>query len=481
MILLLAVPAWFQQMLHTTVRFSDRVIVGRFLSLETDNVRFQAASVAAQLPAGDLPHLLSLLQAVNEMQRQAHRSVEYQAAQTTASYIDWFITSCSVLISAGATALVARFVGAGDRQGAVRVTHQALLLAVLLGTVGAVAGVFGAGPAMRLLNLQGEAAQYAAEYLQPLMCVLPLQIIVIVGIACLAGAGDTMAGMRVLIGVVILNIPLAWGFSQGWGPFPRLGFQGIAVGTALSECLAAGAVLMMLWRGRAGLQLDRRLFRPDTDLLRRLLRISVPAGVDSISLILCQLWFLSIVNNLGTTAGAAHGIALQWEALGYQAGAAFATAAMTLTGQYLGAGRPDQAARSVWTTFCIGGGIMSCFGLLFFFQAESLFLLFCPHPDQRGTVAAGVPVLRLIAFAMPAVAAWLIFLASLRGAGDTRVPVLITWAGMLGLRIPLAYLFTGPLGWGLLGAWWAMVTDLHLRAACYIARFLQGKWQRIQV
>lgn len=484
MILLLAVPAWCQQMLHTAVRVSDRLIAGRFLTLapaEEAAMRLQAMGVAGQYLPTDFAACLVPLHTVTQMQHLVARPVEYQAAQTTASYIDWFITSCSVLISAGATALVARFIGAGDRSLAVRVAHQALLLAVLLGSLGSLAGLWGARDVMELLQLQGEAAHYAADYLRPLLCVLPLQIIVIVGIACMAGAGDTLAGMTVLIGVVGINIPLAWAFSQGWGPFPRLGFIGISVGTAMSECLAAVVVLTMLWRGRAGLKLQWRLFRPDTDLLRRLLRISVPAGVDSISLILCQLWFLSIVNRLGSTAGAAHGIALQWEALGYQAGAAFATAAMTLTGQYLGAGRPDLARRSVWATFGLGCGIMSAFGVLFYLLAEPLFLIFCPHPEQRPIVEAGVPVLRLIAFAMPAVAVWLVFLATLRGAGDTRLPVLITWTGMLGIRIPLAYWFTGPLGWGLLGAWWAMVTDLHVRAVAYILRFLSGKWQRIQV
>ena len=93
---------------------------------------------------------------------------------------------------------------------------------------------------------------------------------------------------------------------------------------------------------------------PDVPLIRRLLRVSVPAAVDSLSVAACQLWFLSIVNRLGTTAAAAHGIALQWEALGYLAGAAFGTAAMTLVGQNLGAERPGEAARCGWTAFGTG-------------------------------------------------------------------------------------------------------------------------------
>ena len=91
---------------------------------------------------------------------------------------------------------------------------------------------------------------------------------------------------------------------------------------------------------------------------------------------------------------------------------------------------------------------------------------------QQAVIDAGVPVLRLVAFAMPALASTIIFTAALRGAGDTRVPVLFTWVGFLGVRIPLAYLLTRPeLGLGLLGAWLAMFADLWVRGVFFLVRF----------
>src|SRR5947199_10853776 len=123
---------------------------------------------------------------------------------------------------------------------------------------------------------------------------------------------------------------------------------------------------------------------------------------------------------------------------------------------------------------------MSVMGAVFFTLATPMFLLFCPGEGQRPIVEAGVPVLRLVAFAMPALASCMIFTAALRGAGDTRVPVLFTWLGAFGIRIPLAYLLTrphldlGPLGlWpglGLTGAWLAMCADLLVRGVCFLAR-----------
>jgi Na+-driven multidrug efflux pump len=110
-----------------------------------------------------------------------------------------------------------------------------------------------------------------------------------------------------------------------------------------------------------------------------------------------------------------------------------------------------------------------------------MFRLFCPRPEQRPIIDAGVPVLRLVAWAMPALASCIIFTGALRGAGDTRIPVLFTWLGFFGVRIPLAYWFTGSLGWGLLGAWWAMFADLIVRGVALFIRFASGSWKTIRV
>jgi putative MATE family efflux protein len=402
--------------------------------------------------------------------------VAFQAAQTTANYLSWVLTSYTVFITAASAALVSRLVGAGARDTAVRATNQALLLAVLLGLAGTAVGLAGADHMPVLLGLHGHTAGYAASYLRPLFLLLVFQMVEMAGIYCLYGAGDTRPGLYILGGVAVVNIPLGWLF------YYLLGFPGIALGTAVSHLLGCVVVLVMLARGRAGLWLRPELLWPDRGLLWRLLRVGVPAGVDSMSIGLSQLWFLTIVNGLGDVASGAHGIALGWESLAYLSGAAVGTAAMTLVGQNLGAGRPERAARSGWTAFALGCGIMSAMGLLFFVLARPMFALYCPQPEKHEVIVQGVRVLRLVAFAMPALASTQVFTAALRGAGDTRVPVLFTWTGFLLVRIPLAYLFTGPwFGWGLFGAWLAMFADLLVRGGFFLARFASGCWQRVTV
>jgi Na+-driven multidrug efflux pump len=202
------------------------------------------------------------------------QQVSYQAAQTTAQYLAWLITCYTVLVSVGSTALVARFIGAGNRSLAIQVTHQSLLLAVVFGLLGSMAGLLGMDALVDALQLRGDSAKFAADYLRPMFMLLVFQMLESAGIACLVGAGDTMTGFLVLAGVAVINLPLSWGLCLGFGPLPELGFVGIALGTALSHMLGAISVLAALAKGRSGLGLKLHLLRPNGDLIRRTILVS---------------------------------------------------------------------------------------------------------------------------------------------------------------------------------------------------------------
>lgn len=488
LVLALALPVMAQHALYLVVSLSDRYLGGH-LPGETEAL-IQGRVEMWTTPIGGDPLLGHVARTVLSTRAEA-RQAAVLAAQTTAHYLAWSISSYMVLVTVGSTALVARFVGAGSRDEANAAAHQALLLAVFFGMLASVVGLGGGiSGLIHLLRLQGSAGLFAAEFLQPLFLLLTFQVVEAAGIACLVGAGDTRTGLNVMAGVAVVNLPLAWSFCYGLGPFPQLGLVGIAIGTALSHVLGCSVVLTRLALGRQGLKLRLADFRPRFDLMRRLLRVGIPSAFDSLSVVVGQFWFLSLVNQLGNEASSAHGIALVWEALGYLSGAAFGTAAMTLVGQNLGAGRPDQADRAGWLAFGLGCGAMTIMGVVFFVLAPWMFRVFTGHPP---ILEAGVPVLRLIAFAMPALASTIVFTSALRGAGDTRVPVLFTWIGFFAVRIPLAYFFMqsnvslGPLGeWrglglGLFGAWLAMFADLLIRGGFFLFRFARGAWKTQRV
>src|SRR5690606_32863643 len=119
----------------------------------------------------------------------------------------------------------------------------------------------------------------------------------------------------------------------------------------------------------ASLRLTRSVFKPDFDLIRRLFRIGLPGGGDVMTIIACQFWFLSIINSLGSTAAAAHGIAIRLESLAYLPGTAFQVAAAAMAGQSLGAGDQRRAIHSVLVACGVGGVVMSVAGVILYTMA----------------------------------------------------------------------------------------------------------------
>jgi putative MATE family efflux protein len=416
-----------------------------------------------------------------------------QGAQTTCFYLSWMIGSFGILASAGATALVARLVGAGDREEANRALHQAIDVAAAVAVVGWLLGAFGIDRLLAVLNLDGTAAVHAREFLRVMLLLLPFQLLSTTLTAALAGAGNTRTPLKIAVGTTAANLPLAWIGFRGLGSWHGVGLAGIAWGAGLSQALGTVVLVALLVRGLSGLRLEPRLLRPDRRLLARLLRISLPAAAESVSMVGGQMVFLSVVNRLGDAARGAHGIALGWEALAEMFGMAFGVAASVLVGQNLGRGRPDEALRSGLVAYACSAILMTLGGAVFHVFATPLFELYCPRPEQAPVVEAGVPVLRLVAFAMPALAACHVFSSGLRGAGDTWSALLITTVGFFAVRLPLTFVACQrvvnlPGGWaleglglGLYGCWIAMLADLWFRGGLFAWRFTGGRWQGTKV
>jgi putative MATE family efflux protein len=417
---------------------------------------------------------------------------EPKAAMGLMSYVLWILPTLFSLISIGAMALVARFVGAGMRKEASHVVNQAMLLGVVAAGIGILFFIFGGQWFVSVMQLEPEAAELALRYIRTMTPAIPAIMIEQIGSACLRGSGDAVTGLIARIVLNAVNMVLATVLVTGWGPFPNLGWDGLAIGTATGHSIGGLIILGMLFRGRNGMRLQFGWPRPDRETIRRILRIGLPGGFDASAVVVCHLIYVSIINALGTEASAAHGLALQIEALAYLPGSAFHVAAATLAGQALGAGDPKRAVRSVVTAAVCGVAVMSLAGMLFLFAGENLAQFFIGHPTSL-TLQAG-ELLKIVACGCPALALLTVLTGGLRGSGDTRVPLLITFIGLVGVRIPLACFLawdfiplplTGSslpaLGLGVGGAWLAMVLDAWLRSQLALWRFMHGGWTRVKV
>ncbi len=412
------------------------------------------------------------------------------AAVGLMSYTMWLLPSLFASIAIGSTALIARFVGAGDMRLARQALHQSLFCGIILaGLVFAALQVFDV-LYISALNLRGPAAELALRYLHYITPVIPAMMLVQVGIACLRGAGDTISGFVAMACLNVVNMVVGALLVTGWGPFPCYGWDGLAIGTAAGYVTGAVVVLVWLLRGQAGLQLRGTELKPSLAMIRRLLRVGVPGGADVAAVLACQLWFVRIINGLGTLPAAAHMLAIRVESLAYLPGVAFQVAAATMVGQYLGDNDPRRAMRGVVAACAAACGFMIAAGFLFYFGAAH-FTAFFTGSYENETAITAVPLLQLAAWAMPCLAITMVLSGALRGAGDTRWPFYITLIGFLGVRIPLAMIVTSqavalPVGGfsipaGVYGAWCAMVLDLAVRTVISLGRLFHGGWRSAQV
>jgi putative MATE family efflux protein len=348
------------------------------------------------------------------------------------------------------------------------------------------------GPTLAgLFGLNETATGNIVTYWNWTALALPAMMLEQIGGAALRASGDTLSAMFALIATTLVDLFFSYVLVLGIEPFPQLGWPGLALGSVIGYYVGAVMMLLALNFGRAKLTLAWPRLAGQSLEIRRLLAIGIPGGIDMLAMIACHMGFVRVINELGTQAAAAHGIAIRLESLSYLPAVAFQVAATTMVGQFLGAQRPARARHSVWVA-CLAGEVfvVLCGGVLFF-CSDNLTPLMTNSSSDVAPLAARV--LRIICLIQPALVILMILTGALRGAGDTRWPLLNTFIGLLLIRIPLAIVLALPsitlpyvgevqlLDLGLIGAWYAMVADLCMRTTLIIWRFRQGSWTKIMV
>lgn len=380
-------------------------------------------------------------------------------------------------LAAGATALVARAIGGADRDGADRATTVALLLALAFSVPLMMATYFLDAPLLRLMGAQDEIVENGALVLRVLAFAIPGNMLILTATGAMQGAGDTRPALYIGIGVNVVNLVLDWLLIFGHLGFPEMGLAGAAVATAVSFTIGGVAFVWLLRRGRRPVRLvPRALALRDTS--RRLLRVGAPAGLEQLLLSLGFTAYLILILRFGADALAAHQIGLRVQSFAFMPGFGFAAAAAALVGQGLGRGDPQEAESSGWTAIGMGLAVMILLSAVMFAFARPLAGLFTDSPES---LRLGVTWIHVLVFAMPAIAFHFTAAGALRGAGDTRWPLLVSFAGLWLVRLPVAWVAGVWLGWGMTGVWAGYMIEYYARAIVTTWRFARGRWKTMRL
>jgi putative MATE family efflux protein len=283
-----------------------------------------------------------------------------------------------------------------------------------------------------------------------------------------------------VIGAVIgiVNVAANWVLIFGRLGFPALGVEGAGWGTTTAFTAGAALGLVWLWRGGLRLRLPRGMVELRRGVVRRILAVGYPAALEHLLMQIGFFLYMSFAARYGTTAVAAYIIGVRILALSFLPGFGFSAAAGTLVGQNLGAARPDDAARAGWAANRLAVGLMTAGGFIVFVFARPIARVFVNDP---AVVDAAVLFIRVLGAAQPLMAIDFTLGGALRGAGDTRFPLVAVLLGFYGCRLGMAWVVASVLQLDLLWLWLAVIGDYLVRAALKAWRFRSMRWARAVV
>lgn len=337
-------------------------------------------------------------------------------------------------LSVGAGVCVAQSYGAEDRDAVHATVHTAVPLSAVLGLAVTVIGFFGAPVFLRWMGTDTAAIDQATRYMQAYFIGMPAAMVYNYCAAMLRGVGDTVHPLLFLTAGGVLNV----GFNLVAVIVFRMGAMGVGLATALSNWVACIMILMFMLRREGACHLELKHLRFSRAVLRRMLYIGVPAGIQSSLFSISNVLIQSAINSFNSTAFvAANTAAINIEGYIYTVLSAFAQATLTFVGQSMGASDPVRAHRAtLQCTLCVlfGGFSLGLLARLLGGVLLSLFIVDNPTAIALGTV-------RLTYIGIPFFLCGLMEVGcnALRGIGKSLQPMIVSLLGACVLRIVWVY------------------------------------------
>ena len=405
-----------------------------------------------------------------------------EAAVSGVSLVDSFNTLMIQVMSAlatGGAVVASQYIGHREPKNAKAAAAQILFVLASFSLVVAAVVVVGRHAILRGIfgSIDADVMRYAETYFLLSALSYPFIGLYNAGAALFRAQGNSKISMLSSLVMNVVNIGgnaiLIFGFGMG--------VLGAALASLISRAVACCAVLSLLQKPQCMLRIPGlAALRPDSKLIRRILRVGIPAGIENGMFQIGKLSVSSLTSTLGTAAIAANAVANTTTTFLNIPANAVGMAALTVVGQCLGAGEKEQAVyysrRLLLTAYC-GAWVMNLSAFLFANRfAISLFNL---SPEAQ-TMALQVMVwfnfVSLFfwpsSFTLPNI---------LRAAGDARFTMAVSILSMWVFRVGFCYVMVLGFHGRLLSIWMGMFLDWVFRSLCFFVRFARGRWMEQSV
>ncbi len=391
------------------------------------------------------------------------------AAVASVFPIVFFLISLVIGVGAGASVLIGQAWGAGETAKVKAIAGTALALGLALGFAIAVIGGLFTGPLLRALRTPPAVLPDAIGYARVMMFAMPGLLVFILATQLLRGVGDTITPLYALLLSTATSSVLTPALIRGWWGLPTLGVMSAAVASIGSFTVALAFMGAYMRRKRHALAPDRALLRAlrvDPRLLRLVLRIGLPTGMQVIVMSLAEIALLSLVNRFGADATAAYGAVNQVVNYVQFPAISIAITASILGAQAIGAGRADRLGHITRTglqlTLSLTGGLI----LVGYLLSRRLVEVFITSPP---VVDLAQSLLHIMLWSSVVYGCAAVLGGVMRASGTVLVPTAISVLCIVAVEVPAAYVLAGR--FGIEGVWMAypiaFVSMLVLQAAYY--------------
>ncbi len=387
------------------------------------------------------------------------------AASGTAGMFMWLSMAFIMIGRMGAEIGVAQSRGRGDMDSAVRYAQNSIFLAITLGLFYGLVLILFRGPFIGFFNIQeAHVAQDARDYLAIVAVAMPLNFMTNTMIGTFNASGNSkvpfMANATGLVANMILDPLFIFGLNMG--------IKGAAIATAGSQAVSFTLLLLALLRHKNRPFEKFRFFaRPETVYIRRILKWSVPIGLESMFFTCMSMITSRFVASFGTSAMAVSRVGSQIESLSWLIGGGFGSALTAFMGQNFGA----RKWRRIHEGFRLSLGVMFSWGVIItaviYFGAAFLFSVFLPDPE---IIAMGVTYLHILAICQIPQCIEATSGSTFKGMGKTIPPSVVSMTSNI-IRVFLTY-FLSKTALGLNGIWLGLALTAALRGIWSFIWFL---------
>jgi len=377
----------------------------------------------------------------------------------------------------GMGVLVARFTGASEPEKVNRVVQQAFLTSIFLSVVLAIAGYVLAPYLLDVVRAAPEVKVAALPFLRTMFVGNVGMLVFFMLGGAFRAAGDARTPLRLGIGATVLNA--AFNVML----IPRYGAFGAALGTVTANLIVAAIGNAMVLSGRYAIRVPRPLsFAPDWAIIRSIFKFGLPTGLQGIAMNVAGVLLLRFMGSLEYSAAAQAAYAvgytqlfslITWTSVGLM------SATATITGQNLGAGKPERSIAGAWVAGRIGLGVASVVGLAFIAMPSVLLGVFGMRDAH--VLEIGSQLLRYLTVSGFFVTVALVYNGALQGAGDTKSPLYISLVSQIVVPLSFCGVMDALHGLRASDIWTAIVIGHVLRCTLGVLRFRQGKWRQIRV